>query len=166
MVAALLFSLVLALIAIVSLRKHFASLSKLKSQAFASDDREYLRSQARRRIVISGLLLVLACMLAWAYLSGLQQRFDAISELSEQVPPQEPTLEDRQFVKYWTIYWIVSLGILFVMILGAIIDYVAVALYARSQFRRIAHEQQELLDRDLAMYRQAKLNSRMNHRRE
>jgi UDP-N-acetylmuramyl pentapeptide phosphotransferase/UDP-N-acetylglucosamine-1-phosphate transferase len=164
MFAALFLSLVLSLIAVVSLRHHFRNLARLKQQSFASDDRAYLRAQSRRRIVISGLLLIVAGLLAGAYLSGNQQHFEAIGELSELNPPQEPTEADRQFVKWWTVYWMVTLVFLFVMILGAIVDYVAVALYGRSQYRRIANEQQELLDRDLAMYRQAKQNERMKRR--
>ena len=55
---------------------------------------------------------------------------------------------------------------LFLVVLTAVIDYVAVAVYGRSQLRRIQHEQRDLLDRDLAMYRQAKLNERMNRRKQ
>ena len=166
MLVALLLSLGLSIIALVALRFQFRNLARLRRQAFASDDRAYLRSQCRRRILTSGLLLVLAGLLAGAYLSGGQQRFEAIGELSQQDPPREPTDEDRQFVKTWSIYWIVTLGVLFLVALTATLDYVAVALYGRAQLRRIRTEQRELLDRDLAMYRQAKLNERMNRRKK
>ncbi|WP_020471255.1 hypothetical protein [Zavarzinella formosa] len=166
MLVALLLSLGLSLIAIVALRFQFRNLARLKRQAFASDDRAYLRAQCRRRILTSGLLLVLAMLLAGAYVSGGQQRFEAIGELSEQDPPATPTDDDREFVKLWSIYWIVTLGVLFFVVLTAVVDYVAVAMYGRSQLRRIQAEQRELLDRDLAMYRQAKLNERMNRRKQ
>ena len=42
----------------------------------------------------------------------------------------------------------------------AMADYVAVGLYGRQQLRRIQHEQRDLLERDLAMIRQQKLNDR------
>lgn len=166
MVVALFLSLGLSLIAVVALRIQFRNLARLRSQAFASDDRTYLRSQCRRRILTSSLLLVLAGLLAGAYLSGGQQKFEALGELSQQDPPGTPTDEDREFVKLWSVYWIITLGVLFLVVLTAVIDYVAVAVYGRSQLRRIQHEQRDLLDRDLAMYRQAKLNERMNRRKQ
>ena len=166
MVVALFLALGLSLIALISLRIQFRNLARFRQQAFASDDRAYLRSQCRRRILTSGLLLVLAGLLAGAYLSGGQQRFEKISVMFDQKPPEVPTDEDRDFVKIWSIYWIVTLGVLFFVVLTAVIDYVAVALYGRSQYRRIQSEQRELLDRDLAMYRQAKLNERMNRRKQ
>jgi len=42
----------------------------------------------------------------------------------------------------------------------AVADYTATSLYARQQLRRIRNEQRTLLERDLAVYRQQKLNDR------
>ena len=58
-------------------------------------------------------------------------------------------------------YWIAVLGLLFVVLMVAVSDYVATSLYGRQQYRRIQHEQRALLERDLAVYRQQKLNNRM-----
>ena len=55
-------------------------------------------------------------------------------------------------VRWWTLLVFLAL---------AVADYVAVGLYGRQQLRRIQHEQRDLLERDLAVYRQQKLNDRM-----
>ena len=43
----------------------------------------------------------------------------------------------------------------------AVSDHVALGLYGRQQLQRIRTEQRDLLERDLAMVRQQKLNDRM-----
>ena len=50
--------------------------------------------------------------------------------------------------------------VLFLVIVVAVADYTATSLYARQQFRRIRNEQRTLLERDLAVIRQQKLNDR------
>jgi heme/copper-type cytochrome/quinol oxidase subunit 2 len=106
------------------------------------------------------LLLILAGMLSGAYLSGGQQELNRIAGLKLQDPPGERTPEDNEFVKSWAIYWIVVLVVLFAVIVIAVADYTATSQYARQQLRRIRDEQRTLLERDLAVYRQQKLNDR------
>src|SRR5262245_61979468 len=83
-----------------------------------------------------------------------------IAHLNHRPPPVQPTDEDRETVKSLAIYWIVVLVLLFLIIVIAVADYSAIALYGRQQLRRIQNEQRTLLERDLAMYRQQKLNDR------
>ena len=83
-----------------------------------------------------------------------------IARLGQQDPPAKMTDEDKETVKSLALYWIVVLGLLFLVIVVAIADYTATSLYARQQFRRIRNEQRTLLERDLAVYRQQKLNDR------
>ena len=160
MAAAFFLSFVLAAIALVSLRYQVRNLRRLRNESLASDDRRYLRGVAQRRTVNAVLLLVLAGMLAGAYLSGGQQELNRIAGLKVQDPPAERTPEDDEFVKSWAIYWIVVLALLFFVIAVAIADYTATSLYGRQELRRIRQEQRTLLERDLAVYRQQKLNDR------
>jgi drug/metabolite transporter (DMT)-like permease len=160
MAAAFCLSALLAGIAVVSLRYQLRTGRRLRTESLASDDRRYLRGVCQRRTVNGVLLLVLAGMLAGAYLSGGQQELNRIAGLPFQDPPGERTPEDDEFVKSWAIYWIVVLAVLFFVIVIAVADYTATSLYARQQFRRIRNEQRTLLERDLAVYRQQKLNDR------
>jgi len=154
MAAAFCLSALLAGIAVVSLRYQARNWRRLRSESLASDDRRYLRGQYRRRTLNGVLLLALAGMLAGAYLSGGQQELNRIAGLDER------TAVEKEFVKSWAIYWIVFLVLLFFVIVIAAADYTATSLYARQQLRRIRNEQRTLLERDLAVYRQQKLNDR------
>jgi hypothetical protein len=156
MAAAFCLSALLAGIAIVSLRYQLRTWRRLRTESLASDDRKYLRGVCQRRTINGVLLLVLAGMLAGAYLSGGQQELNRIAGL----PIEDRTAEDRDFTKSWAIYWIVFLVVLFAVIVLAVADYTATSLYARQQLRRIRDEQRTLLERDLAVYRQQKLNDR------
>ena len=160
MAAAFCLSALLAAIAVVSLRYQVRTWRRLRTESLASDDRRYLRGLAQRRTVNAVLLLLLAGMLAGAYLSGGQQELNRIAGLKGLDPPGERTPEDDRFVKAWAIYWIVVLGLLFFVIVVAVADYTATGLYGRQQLRRIRNEQRALLERDLAVYRQQKLNDR------
>jgi hypothetical protein len=160
MAAAFFLAFVLAAIALVSLRFQVRNWRRLRNESLASDDRRYLRGQAQRRTINSVLLLVLAGMLAGAYLAGGQQELNRIAGLRVQEPPGEQTPEDREFVKSMAIYWSAFLILLFFVIVIAIGDYTATSLYGRQQLRRIRNEQRTLLERDLAVIRQQKLNDR------
>lgn len=161
MAIAFFFSAVLAGIALVSLRYQMRTFRRLRTESLASDDRRYLRGVFQRRTLNAVLMLALAGMLAGAYLSGGQQEFNRIANLKQQDPPGEHTPEDTDFVKSWVVYWMIVLGLLFFVLAIAMADYIAVGLYGRQQLRRIRHEQNDLLERDLAVYRQQKLNDRM-----
>jgi cytochrome c-type biogenesis protein CcmH/NrfG len=155
--AILILSAFLAGFAIISLRYQLRNWRRLRSETLASDDRRYLRGVCQRRSLNAVLLLALAGLLAGAYLSGGLADLTRIAAMD----PQDRTDEDRETVKSLAIYWIVVLVILFFVIVIAMGDYVAVGLYGRQQLRRIQHEQRDLLERDLAVYRQQKLNDRM-----
>src|SRR5579885_983684 len=99
----------LVAIAVVSLRYQVRNWRRLRAESLASDDRRYLRGLAQRRTINAVLLLILAAMLAGAYLSGGQQELNRIAGLRFQDPPGDRTPEDEAFVKSWAIYWIVFL---------------------------------------------------------
>jgi drug/metabolite transporter (DMT)-like permease len=160
MAAAFCLTALLAGIAIVSLRYQLRTWRRLRAESLASDDRKYLRGICQRRTLNGVLLLILAGMLSGAYLSGGQQELNRIAGLKLQDPPGERTAEDNEFVRSWAIYWIVVLVVLFAVIVIAVADYTATSQYARQQLRRIRDEQRTLLERDLAVYRQQKLNDR------
>lgn len=166
MIFALIFAAVLLLIAVLSIRKQFDNLRRLRSEShIPSDDRRYLTNQARRRIVMGALLFVLAGMLVGTYFSGLDRRAEKAEaeklqdkEAGEKKPMPE---DDRAFIRFWGMFVIGLCIVLFLVISLAIVDIAATRRYAWAQLRRISTEHREVLERDLAMHRQQKLNSRM-----
>jgi hypothetical protein len=154
-------AVLLAGIAVVSLRNQLRTWRLLRTGSLASDDRRYLRGVCQRRTLNAVSLLVLAGMLAGSYFTGGMDELVRIARLGQQDPPEKPTDADRETVRSLAMYWIVVLGLLFFIIVVAIADYAATALYGRQQLRRIQHEQRDLLERDLAVYRQQKLNDRL-----
>lgn len=150
-------SAILAGIAFISFRYQLRNWQRLRSESLASDDRRYLRGVFQRRTLNAVLLLALAGMLAGSYLSG------GLAELArlDGVKKEDMTEDDRAALKSLVIYWMIVLGLLFFVMAVAVSDYVALGLYGRQQLKRIRTEQRDLLERDLAMVRQQKLNDRM-----
>lgn len=166
MIFALIFAAVLLLIAVLSIRRQFDNLKRLRRDAHVpSDDRKYLSNQAYRRIVTGCLLLGLAGMLSGAYFSGMERRAEKLGDanrpLDEEGKKQQMAEEDKDFVRFYAIWWIGILILLFLVVSLAIVDIWATRRYAWAQLRRISTEHREVLERDLAMHRQQKLNSRM-----
>lgn len=161
---ALLLAVGLAGLAFFSLRYQLRILRRVRTEMLASDESRYLRGQCRRRLCNAGLIAILAGLIGWAAVSGGLQRFETIANAKSQVPPLELTDDDRAFVKVCTYYLIVCLVLLFFIMLVALVDWLAISMYGRQQLRRIQGEQSALLERDLALHRQKKLNDRMKKR--
>ena len=168
MICALLLAGALAILAIYSFRYQLQNFRKLRSQTLASDERRYLRGQTQRRSFNALLMLILAGLLAGAYLSGMQQHLEQrIQDIPQQREAgQPPTEDDRQFVRSWSIYWLVAIAIVFTIMVIAIVDYVATTLYGRQQLRLMQNEHRTLLERDLAFLRQQKADRRMRGQME
>lgn len=166
MIFALFFAVVLLLIAYLSIRKQFRNLRRLKAETHVpSDDRKYLTNQAYRRIVTGVLLVGLAGMLSGAYFSGMERRAEDLGDqkrpVDEEGKKQQMAQEDKDFVRFYAIWWIGILVLIFLVVSLAIVDLWATRRYAWAQLKRISTEHREVLERDLAMYRQQKANERM-----
>lgn len=165
MIFALFFAGILLLLAVYSIRRQFLTLKKLRTDShIPSDDRSYLRNQAYRRLFTGALLLSLSGMLSGAYLSGMEQRAEDIGQKKpaagdEEKPPVPE--ETKDFLRLYSYYWIGTLILLFLIVSLAIVDLWSTRRYAWQQLRRIQSEHRAMLERDLAMYRQQKINERM-----
>lgn len=148
-VVLLLMSLALMAFAVVSLRSQVRTWRRLRTDTLASDDRRYLRGVLQRRSLAAVLILVLAALLAGAQVSGGAEDLVRISRLKRE----ELTDQDREAVKDLARYWILVLGVTFLILVVAVADYAATSLYGRLQYRRIQSEQRALLERDLAVHR-------------
>ena len=164
-VALLIFAGILLLLGVFSIRRHVSNLKRLGADVvLPSDERSYQRKQAYRRLVTSVLIIGLGGLLAGAYFSGLEQRAEELvkNRQGNGDGPKPPIpQEDQDFLRIYSIYWISVLFLLFLVLSLAIVDIIATRRYAWQQMRRIQSENRTVLERDLAMYRQQKLNDRM-----
>ncbi|OWK37868.1 hypothetical protein [Fimbriiglobus ruber] len=126
-----------------------------------SDERAYLRGRYRRRLLTAAVLIVTGAMIGGAYLSGMEERALQLGEHHDPaVAPDEaadkPGMTDaqKQFVRIWSVYWIVVVVLVFVLISLALVDATASRRYWLAQYRAIREDHQTKLRRDLAVYKQ------------
>ena len=147
--------------------RQWRTVGRLRGERFLPDgDRTYLRGQVRRRLSLAAVLVVIAGLITFYYLSGMDARMDQLGEkkpdAAEAKP--EPTEEERAFAKRVGWYWIGVLGLVFVVGCLAVLDFWATRVYWMARYREMRSDHEAKLQRDLAVYRQQKLNDRMKNR--
>jgi hypothetical protein len=153
------------------------TLRRLREERYMpSDERAYLRGQVRRRLVTSGVLVVLGGMIGGAYLSGMEARADEIAGRQKKAeerkvanpdaPAEHPPPDDadRAFTKFYTWYWIAVLVLVFVVVCLAVLDFWHTRRYWMAQYKRIKEDHETKLRRDLAVYRRQKDEERLGRR--
>jgi hypothetical protein len=166
----LLLAATLLIVGTLTLLRQRRALGALSGEPFLpEEDRRYRRGQARRRMVTSGLLVVVGGMIGAYYLSGMDARMDAIPErnkaaVSGEAPPdREPSPQeksDKQFTRFVGFYWIGVMGLVFVFVCFAVFDFWATRTYWMARYKELKADHEMKLQRDLAVYRQQKLNAR------
>lgn len=117
----------------------------------ASDD---IRLQARRRLVCSALLLLLAVLLAGTLLLGLEERASEMGALHENNPNPPPlNPEQKRFVGLYTTYWSVILLVLLGILITALLDVRAIRRYGARQQWQIQADRQAMIEEQAARYR-------------
>ncbi len=142
------------------------ALRALGDEPFLPDeDRTYRRGLARRRGATSAVLVLIGALIAVYYLSGMDARMDAIPERDRATNPDgtpEPRPEsDRQFARLVAVYWSVVMGLVFVAVCLAVKDFWATRTYWMARYKELKADHEVKLQRDLAVYRQQKLNARV-----
>ncbi len=158
MVVGLLFAALLIVLGVGAGARQFATLRTAREERFMPEiDRRYLRGQGRRRLLASGLFIIIGLMIACYYLSGMDARIDEIGEkrLDGAPPP-----EDREFTRLVGIYWIVVILLLGLAVLMAVLDFWATRVYWLARYREFKNDHDTKLQRDLAVFRQTRLNDR------
>ena len=168
MTVGLVLATVLLLLGIGAGYRQVSALKRVRAEPFmAGDDRRYIRQQATRRLIISGLLLIIGGMIFVYYLSGMDARMDAIPERNRegeggpQPTDDRQSQDDKHFTRLVAYYWIAIILILGVAVAIAILDVWATRKYWMVRYREIKAEHEAKLHRDLAVYRQQKLNERV-----
>lgn len=146
--------------------RQFRTWGRIREEPYLPDaDRRYFRAQVRRRLVASGLLLVIGGMIAGYYLSGMDARMDAIPERNRadgaQAPDAPQAEADKQFTRFVGVYWIVVIVLLGLVVGVAMIDFWATRRYWMARYKEMKDDYDTKLQRDLAVYRQQKLNDRI-----
>jgi len=134
--------------------RQLVTLARVRSQPYMADeDRLYFRGQARRRMLASGLLVVIGVMIAFHYLSGMDARLNAI-------PEGDKSDADKEFTRQVGYYWIAVILLLGVVVFVAVLDFIATRKYWMARYKEIKADHEAKLQRDLAVLRQQKLNER------
>jgi hypothetical protein len=123
----------------------------------------YRGNQIRRRLINSGLMLVLAAQMAGAMVyteiraQRQAERADARADARERGEAQAPpTAEERSFLQFYGVYWLVFLLILLAMVALALSDLLSTRRFALRAHRQIQAERREMIDRQIARLRQEK----------
>jgi len=127
------------------------------------EDLAFRRKMARRRTVTSGVLALIGALIAAYYLSGMDARMDAIAERPKGADgaPVPPTEEEKEFAKTVGFYWIGVMALVFVVMCAAVVDFYATRKYWMARYREAKADHDTKLQRDLAVFRQQKLNKRV-----
>jgi heme A synthase len=161
-VVGLLLATALVLVGALTVVRQRRALRALADEPFVADeDRRYRRGQARRRMVTSGLLVVIGGMIAGHYLSGMDARMDAIGAPPREGEPDPRADADKQFTKFVGFYWIGIMGLVFVAVCFAVVDFWATRKYWMARYKELKADHEAKLQRDLAVFRQKKLNERV-----
>ena len=100
-------------------------------------------------------------MIAGYYLSGMDARMDAIPERNRDGGPDPRADPDKQFAKLVGFYWIGIMGLVFGAVCLAVFDFWATRTYWMARYRELKADHDTKLQRDLAVFRQQKLNARV-----
>jgi hypothetical protein len=127
-----------------------------------SDELKYLRGKHRRRLVNGAVLVAIGGMVAGAYLSGMEDAADRLGQPRAAPGEPKPPMTDgeRNLLRFWGVYWIAVVVLVFVLVALALSDTLATRRYWLGIYRELRDAHQTGLRRDLAVYRQHKDQNR------
>ena len=119
------------------------------------EERRYLRNQAWRRLLCSGLMVVLAVLLAASFfLEDAANKLVREGETNQQQGIKRPLQEEEQrFLNLYQQFWGVACLVLFLIIVIAGLDYMAIRRYGRRQYRQIQADRRAMIESELARIR-------------
>jgi hypothetical protein len=121
-----------------------------------SEEHSFLRRQAWRRLINSGLMLILAGLFAFAlvYLEGpVQQVADEREAMpAENTPPLTP--QQAHLVNLWLGLYIAILLVLLAVLFFAAVDLWSTRRYARKAYRKLQDDRRAMIERQVIRLRQ------------
>jgi H+/gluconate symporter-like permease len=121
------------------------------------DERDYEWRKARWRLVSSGLLLLLALLLASVllFLEGPAQTLADQREALHQAGQNPPfDAEQKHFLRWWGGSWIAILLTLLAVVFLAALDLFATRRYGLRQHRKLQAERRDMIARQVSRLRQ------------
>ncbi len=139
--------------------RQILSLRRLReAEEMQLEERAYLHSRARRRLVTSLLMFLLGGMLLVDLLFlevPAQQLADHQRERIEQEGDAPPlNAEQRSFARVYGWFFISFLLVLMIVVFMAALDYWATRRYGLRQHRKIIDDRRAMLEREISRLRQ------------
>jgi hypothetical protein len=133
------------------------ALRRLRTDADpTSDEAFYQRRRARRRLINSGLMLVLAGLLGGILLSVENKAEVLARERVSYEEGQAPdfTPEERSFVYLYSGLWITFLVVLLAVVIVAAVDAWSTRSFALRAFRKLQADRNAMIERQVLRMRQ------------
>jgi hypothetical protein len=131
-------------------------LRRLRRQDVPGEEGSFLRRQAYRRLINSGLMVLLAVLFAFVliYLEGpVQQVADEREALpAENAPPL--TRQQVHLVNLWLGLYIAILLVLLAVLFFAAVDLWSTRRYARKAYRKLQDDRRAMIERQVMRLRQ------------
>jgi hypothetical protein len=119
------------------------------------EERRFVRRQAWRRLVGSGLMVIFAGLLVGSVAFNASLR--RLSERNEEAGRnnEERTLdaEEWEFAHTYAVYWIVCLLVLMAILATATLDLLAIRRFGRRQISQIQSDRRAMIEREVARMR-------------
>jgi hypothetical protein len=127
-----------------------------EEEALSAEDHRYFHRQAWRRLASAGLMTLLAGLLAGSlFFENYAQQLadDRQAEQAKQEPaPLAP--DERNFIRFYYAYWIVTLLTLLALVTTALFDFWAIRRYGQRHFRQLQADRRAMIERQAAQLRQ------------
>ncbi len=152
----LLVVLLLAMAGFFAWRQYLALRSLRHAPGTSPEDRRYTRNQAWRRLVCSGLMVLLAVMLgAWLfYLGKPLGEWVALSDAAaDRGQPMHLDPEQKRFATLYLYYWLFALMLLLALISLAAVDFFAIRRYGQRHYRQIQADRRAMIEQELIRLR-------------
>jgi hypothetical protein len=138
--------------------RQWQALRKLRTENdLDAADRRYIRHQAWRRLINSGLMLLLAALLVGSYIVGQERQAAEMGARSANRPDNAagagPSAEQERFLNRYSTTWILIGLVLLAILCLAFADLWAIRSFGIRHYRKIQADRREVIQREVARLR-------------
>ncbi len=127
------------------------TLRRLRQDATTPQDEvQYLRPMARRRLVSSVLLIVMAAQLGGSFffegtMEDMANEIKAATDSGQQSGPRE---DQKPMIRFSILYWITFLLVLFGVLVLAFWDLMAIRRFGQRAFAKLQADRRAMIERE------------------
>jgi hypothetical protein len=144
----------LAVLSVVIGWRQVGALRRLRGQSLPDEEQRWERRKAYRRLVSSGLTMVMAVLLA-VLLAFYEPAAQRLADERAALDPKPPfTQEETAFLRHWGGAWVALLLVLLAVVLLAAVDLWATRRYALRQYRKLQADRRAMIERQASRMRQ------------